>query len=66
VAGIVLIHILRKGQLAAEERAQHLDLTRNSGNGIFGLLRLKQQSAGQVKIVIPANYDDPIGFSAGP
>jgi hexose oxidase len=39
------------------------DLTRNGGDGIYGLLKLNHQSAGQVKLVIQANYDGPIGSS---
>ena len=37
------------------------DLTLTGGNNIFGLLKLNHSSAGQVKIIIQANYDGPIG-----
>jgi len=37
------------------------DLTLKGGKNIFGLLKLNHSSAGQVKIIIQANYNGPIG-----
>jgi FAD/FMN-containing dehydrogenase len=39
------------------------NFTRTAGDNVFGLLKLTHQSAGQVKLVIQAAYDGPIGSS---